>query len=194
MHEAEADGTAQANLRSALTTQRKTRRRSKLHPQKQRSKYICKPEAVIEAGNHFVWEFCPGRGSLNVPADAAILHHYRVCEFGGDDCIKSPSVVDRTAHRYSKRLLDQVGTVYNYLKDSCNLPDIPHAPTKPPPTRKKELKIRIPYRPDLVAKAAGSHTVDSTKTNASTSYNNSSSSNSNSRSALIRVISNRQVA
>ena len=37
-----------------------------MHPQKQRSKYICKPESVIEAGNHFVWEFCPGRGSLNV--------------------------------------------------------------------------------------------------------------------------------
>lgn len=53
-------------------------RRAKLHPQKQRSKYICKPEAVVEAGNHFVWEFIPGRGSLNVPADAGILHHYRV--------------------------------------------------------------------------------------------------------------------
>lgn len=25
-----------------------------------------------------MWEFIPGRGSLNVPADAAILHHYRV--------------------------------------------------------------------------------------------------------------------
>lgn len=53
-------------------------RRAKLHPQKQRSKYICKPEAVVEAGNHFVWEFITGRGSLNVPADAGILHHYRV--------------------------------------------------------------------------------------------------------------------
>lgn len=53
-------------------------RRTKLHPQKQRSKYICKPEAVVEAGNHFVWELIPGRGSLNVPVDAAILHHYRV--------------------------------------------------------------------------------------------------------------------
>uniref|UniRef100_A0A182Q3Q4 Glycosyltransferase family 92 protein n=1 Tax=Anopheles farauti TaxID=69004 RepID=A0A182Q3Q4_9DIPT len=142
----------QINLRAALTTQRKTRRRSKLHPQKQRSKYICKPEAVIEAGNHFVWEFCPGRGSLNVPADAAILHHYRVCEFGGDDCIKTPSVVDRTAHRYSKRLLDRVGTVYNYLKDTCSLPDIPRAPTKPPPTRRKELKIRIPLKPEVEKK------------------------------------------
>lgn len=65
-------------LRATLTTQRKTRRRSKLHPQKQRSKYICKPESVIEAGNHFVWEFSPGRGTINVPADSAILHHYRV--------------------------------------------------------------------------------------------------------------------
>lgn len=56
-------------------------RRAKLHPQKQRSKYICKPDAVVEAGNHFVWEFVTGRGSLNVPADAGILHHYRVSSF-----------------------------------------------------------------------------------------------------------------
>lgn len=93
--------TSNAALRASLITQRKTRRcenenfpkifslftntvmffncrRAKLHPQKQRSKYICKPDAVVEAGNHFVWEFISGRGSLNVPADAGILHHYRV--------------------------------------------------------------------------------------------------------------------
>lgn len=70
--------TSNPALRAALITQRKTRRRAKLHPQKQRSKYICKPDAVVEAGNHFVWEFITGRGSLNVPADAGILHHYRV--------------------------------------------------------------------------------------------------------------------
>lgn len=117
-------------------------RRSKLHPQKQRSKYICKPEAVIEAGNHFVWEFCPGRGSLNVPADSAILHHYRVCEFGGDDCVKSPSLQDRTAHRYSKDLIDRVGAIYDYLKEPCKLPDLPMAPTKPPPTKKRTLQVK----------------------------------------------------
>lgn len=92
------ENTINPALRAALITQRKTRRyvcnanlssiipnnltlfsrRAKLHPQKQRSKYICKPEAVVEAGNHFVWEFITGRGSLNVPADAGILHHYRV--------------------------------------------------------------------------------------------------------------------
>lgn len=33
-----------------LITLRKTRRRAKLHPHKQRSKYICRPEYVIEAG------------------------------------------------------------------------------------------------------------------------------------------------
>ncbi|XP_058449537.1 uncharacterized protein LOC131429440 [Malaya genurostris] len=186
------DNSEQANLRAALTTQRKTRRRSKLHPQKQRSKYICRPEAVIEAGNHFVWEFCPGRGSLNVPADAAILHHYRVCEFGGDDCIKSPSVVDRTAHRYSKRLLDRVGTVYNYLKDSCDLPEIPRAPTKPPPTRKKQLKVRVPIRPESLASSKAGNTVDSTKLNAS-SYHSSSSNRSTFAGSLIKVISNRRV-
>ncbi|CAA9996492.1 unnamed protein product [Nesidiocoris tenuis] len=84
---------------SSLTSLRKTRRRAKLHPHKQRSKYICRPEFVIEAGNHFVWEFVPGHGTLNVPADAAILNHYRVCEFGGDDCVKTASVIDRTAFR-----------------------------------------------------------------------------------------------
>lgn len=72
------DHTTNAALRAALITQRKTRRKGKFHPQKQRSKYICKPDAVVEAGNHFVWEFITGRGSLNVPADAGILHHYRV--------------------------------------------------------------------------------------------------------------------
>lgn len=117
----------------------------------------------------------------------------QVCEFGGDDCIKSPSVVDRTAHRYSKRLLDRVGTVYNYLKETCNLPDIPHAPTKPPPTRKKQLKIRIPDRPiSLAAAPKAGHIVDSIKTNASNNNNNNSSSSSNFASSLIRVISNRK--
>lgn len=67
-----------SDVARALLTQRKTQRRKKLHPQKQRSKYICRPDAVIEAGNHFVWEFVPGRGgTLNVNADVGILHHYR---------------------------------------------------------------------------------------------------------------------
>lgn len=65
-----------------------------------------------------------------------------MCEFGGDDCIKAPSLVDRTALKYQRRLLDRVETVYNYLKRPCNLPDIPPPPTRPPPTRKKTLHVK----------------------------------------------------
>ncbi|XP_054082962.1 uncharacterized protein LOC105208498 isoform X2 [Zeugodacus cucurbitae] len=115
-------------LRASLVTQRKTRRRLKLHPQKQRSKYICKPESVIEAGNHFVWEFSPGKGSLNVPPTDGILQHYRVCEFGGNDCIKAPSVVDRTATKYVNRLVERVELVYKHLKQRCDLPPLPNEP------------------------------------------------------------------
>ncbi|XP_049948104.1 uncharacterized protein LOC126456393 [Schistocerca serialis cubense] len=113
---------AEAAAGSSLLTLRKTRRRAKLHPHKQRSKYVCRPELVVEAGNHFVWELAPGHGTLNVPADAAILHHYRVCEFGGDDCVKTPSVVDRMVHRYRERLEARVLARWRELRDRCHLP------------------------------------------------------------------------
>uniref|UniRef100_A0A1A9W2J7 Glycosyltransferase family 92 protein n=1 Tax=Glossina brevipalpis TaxID=37001 RepID=A0A1A9W2J7_9MUSC len=131
-----------AQLRAALLTQRKTRRRYKLNPQKQRSKYICKPEATVEAGNHFVWEFIPGRGSLNVAPTEAILQHYRVCEFGGNDCIKAPSVLDRTATKYVNRLVERVFMGYKHLKDKCKLPDLPPLPkiSQPPPERKPIIR------------------------------------------------------
>lgn len=115
---------------ASLVTLKKTRRRSKLHPHKQRSKYICRPELIVEAGNHFVWEFIPGHGTLNVPSDAAILHHYRICEFGGDDCIKTASVVDTTAFKYKDRLISAVKNKFDEFKYRCNLIELP-----PPPTR-----------------------------------------------------------
>ncbi|XP_063229480.1 uncharacterized protein LOC134534813 [Bacillus rossius redtenbacheri] len=125
------DGTALASgdpLERSLVTLRKTRRRAKLHPHKQRSKYLCRPERVVEAGNHFVWEFVPGHGTLNVPPDAAILHHYRVCEFGGDDCVKTASALDRTAHRYRAPLLQRVAARWRLLGRRCGLPETPPAP------------------------------------------------------------------
>ncbi|XP_023308046.2 uncharacterized protein LOC111689814 [Lucilia cuprina] len=138
-HLVDGENLDMAKLKAALVTQRKTRRRFKLHPQKQRSKYICKPEDVIEAGNHFVWEYAPGKGSLNVPPTDAILQHYRVCEFGGNDCIKAPSTVDRTAIKYVNRLVERVYSVYSHLKDKCDLPPLPPIP-KPAPLPKLEMK------------------------------------------------------
>lgn len=71
----------------------------------------------------------------------SIFTDYRVCEFGGDDCIKTPSVEDRTAHKYNTRLVERVGAVYEYLRDPCKLSEISPVPTRPPTTRKKILRI-----------------------------------------------------
>lgn len=117
-------------LAANLVTLKKTRRRSKLHPHKQRSKYICKPELVVEAGNHFVWEYIPGHGTFNVPSDAAILHHYRICEFGGDDCIKTASTIDTTTFKYRDRLVKAVKSKYDEFKGRCSLKDPPPPPRK----------------------------------------------------------------
>jgi hypothetical protein len=104
----------------ALRVLRKTRRKSKFNPQKQRSKYICIPRNVKEAGNHFIWEFARGY-NLNVPTSYGYLHHYRVCEFGGDDCIHTESHVDRTMYRYRDLLLKNVDKVVQKLSNRCQL-------------------------------------------------------------------------
>lgn len=66
----------------------------------------------------------------------------KVCEFGGDDCVKTPSTVDRTAHKYSRRLTDRVELMYNKLKTPCKLLNLPPVPTKAPTTRKKIFKVK----------------------------------------------------
>ncbi|XP_019880952.1 beta-1,4-galactosyltransferase galt-1 isoform X1 [Aethina tumida] len=128
------------SVASSLVTLKKTRRKTKLHPHKQRSKYICRPELVVEAGNHFIWEFVPGHGTLNVPSDAAILHHYRICEFGGNDCIKTASTVDKTAYRYKDQLVPVVTARYKELWGKCNLTPLQDPPTKPVGIFMKMLK------------------------------------------------------
>ncbi|KAK0172849.1 hypothetical protein PV328_006116 [Microctonus aethiopoides] len=126
---------------AGLVTLRKTRRRLKLHPHKQRSKYICKPRDIVEAGNHFVWEFLAGHGTLNVPSDAAILHHYRVCEFGGDDCVKTPSVVDKTAYKYKNQLTNDVNESWSELGKICRLPQLEPIPRQLPQGQRHPLFI-----------------------------------------------------
>lgn len=61
---------------------------------------------------------------MNVPSSIGMLHHYRVCEFGGEDCIKAASVQDRTAHKYSSELVSRVRALYTSFKTKCNLPKL----------------------------------------------------------------------
>lgn len=94
--------------RLPLVTLRKTLRKSHLHAHRQRSKCILEPESVVEVGNHFVWEFLAGKTTVNVASSVAFLHHYRVCEFGGNDCVNTTSVRDTGVFFWKPRLLEAV--------------------------------------------------------------------------------------
>ncbi|KAH6943794.1 hypothetical protein HPB50_027359 [Hyalomma asiaticum] len=99
-----------------LVTLRKTQRKLHLHAHRQRSKCIMDPESVVEVGNHFVWEFLAGKTTVNVASSVAFLHHYRVCEFGGNDCVNATSVRDTKVYYWKTRLLEAVGRRMKMLR------------------------------------------------------------------------------
>jgi Glycosyltransferase family 92 len=105
-----------------LMTLKKTRRNKYLHKANMRSKYICKPEEVVEVGNHFVWESrAPQAKQLVLGIDEGFLHHYRICEFGGDDCIRQSSEKDRTTWKWKSSLSNAVDKVQQRLGGVCDL-------------------------------------------------------------------------
>ncbi|KAH8027327.1 hypothetical protein HPB51_004639 [Rhipicephalus microplus] len=53
-------------------------------------------------------------------------NHYRICEFGGFDCIKQPSIVDRSALRFNTSLLERVNSVCAQA-----FPDVGRCPKAP---------------------------------------------------------------
>lgn len=89
---------------------------------------------------------------------------FQVCEFGGDDCIKTPSLVDRTAHKHGAALVDRVQLQYAQLKHKCGLLDVPPAPTAPPAAKRKQQQLQR-----FAAAAAGGASVVAVQTNAAAS-------------------------
>lgn len=110
-------------LAASLLVLKKTKRIAKLHAHRVRSKYIARPELVNMVGNHFVWQFAVRKKlkSLNVPSGDGIMHHYRTCEFGGDDCVKQESVVDKSAYRYKDDLVRAVKRRFEKHGTECKL-------------------------------------------------------------------------
>ncbi|KAL1442631.1 hypothetical protein MTO96_030692 [Rhipicephalus appendiculatus] len=111
-----------------LLTQFKTRRSRKVFRVGSRSKYIVRPVAAVEVGNHVVWRYLGGRhqATQRVSPEDALLHHYRICEFGGFDCVKQPSIVDRSALRFNTSLLERVNSVCAQA-----FPDVGRCPKAP---------------------------------------------------------------
>lgn len=112
-------------LNSQLVTMKKTRRKKYLHSTRKRSKYICKPEKVVEVGNHFVWESrSPQMKQLTLGLDEGFLHHYRICEFGGNGCVAQESEIDRTTWKWKTDLNSAVDIVQQKLEGVCDLAPI----------------------------------------------------------------------
>ena len=49
-----------------------------------------------------------GYKGYNVPKDLGLSHHYRICEFGGFECMKNPSIDDNSAQKWGKFLIPNV--------------------------------------------------------------------------------------
>ncbi len=95
-----------------LMTIRKTQRLVEMQRHKMRSKYICDPRKLIEAGNHFVWESIEGQQPLHVSEEIGFLHHYRECliqENGKCGGVDEPNIFDRTVpDKYGQELTHRV--------------------------------------------------------------------------------------
>lgn len=95
---------------------RKTYRKSYVHPHPYRTKYICNPRQVIEAGNHEVSEFLYEGTDATViaPTEIALLHHYRQCNGLSTYCEVTPThciesyVVDRSIYTYKNELIKRI--------------------------------------------------------------------------------------
>ena len=104
---------------------RKTQRMSGFDYTAMRSKYIAITNQVVQAGNHFIHEFQQGR-EVNVPTSVGFLHHYRAtCVDVGPGslkkCLKGPTEVDQTMHKYKAQLLKNMNTEFLELSKQCKL-------------------------------------------------------------------------
>ena len=52
-----------------------------------------------------------GYKAMKMPEDLALSHHYRICEFGGFDCLKKKSKTDNTAQRWGHQLVPRIKRV-----------------------------------------------------------------------------------
>lgn len=108
---------------SQLITVKKTRRKIDLNPSGDRSKYICKPEEVLEVGNHLVWEARTSQmKQLDLDPEEGFLHHYRAeCEFGGMSCLNLESAVDNTTWKWKSALEEAMNRVQKSVGKKCDL-------------------------------------------------------------------------
>ena len=109
-------------LSTQLRVLRNIRRTTKFNSLGDRSKYICIPQKVTEAGQHYIWEYHKGI-PMHVATNIGFLHHYRSgCEFmATNDCTFDSNQVDQTILKYRQTLLNNVKLVWSKLTHQCKL-------------------------------------------------------------------------
>ena len=75
------------------------------------SMYIPRVTSIINpktATDSILFNTILGYKGYNVPKDLGLSHHYRICEFGGFECMKNPSIDDNSAQKWGKFLIPNV--------------------------------------------------------------------------------------
>ena len=66
-----------------------------------------------------MWEFYRGK-TLNVPPSYGILHHYRVCEFGGMSYSQNDFFMDQNIQNKYKDLVINYTIYFENILHTCN--------------------------------------------------------------------------
>jgi hypothetical protein len=57
--------------------------------------------------------------------EEGLSHHYRICEYGGFECLKKDSQVDTVAHKWGSKLVKSVATACELIFDGDTCPEAP---------------------------------------------------------------------
>ena len=66
-----------------------------------------------------------GYKGFNIGKDLGLSHHYRICEFGGFECMKNPSIVDTRAQDWGKVLIPNVQRACDKIFGDSGCPEAP---------------------------------------------------------------------
>ena len=70
--------------------------------------------------------YIAGYKQVRIKEDEGLSHHYRICEYGGYDCLKKPSVNDSTALKWGSQLIRRVDkTCQEIFGDKKSCPEAP---------------------------------------------------------------------
>ena len=60
-----------------------------------------------------------------IKAEEGLSHHYRICEFGGFDCLKKTSISDPTAAKWGPSLIPNIDEKCNQIFGNASCPPAP---------------------------------------------------------------------